>query len=162
MKPPRSGAATNDRKAAYWWSDSESPVAIIRYMINPVRFACVIRQLVELSYDYRSKKVLDIGCSGVFCLDVLEHVRDFRTVVSEISRVLVPGGFFFETGKRTILSYLVVIFFIQEFPLTRVMPANIHNWGYFIRPGELSRASGPELCLSSSAVTENGQHRANH
>ena len=81
--------------------------------------------------------------AAVFCLDVLEHVRDFRAVVSEISRVLVPGGFFlFETVNRTLLSYLVVIFFMQEFPLTRVMPADIHNWRYFIRPGELSRAAG--------------------
>ncbi|TVQ38259.1 MAG: methyltransferase domain-containing protein [Spirochaetaceae bacterium] len=151
-----------DREAAYWWSDSESPLAIIRYMMNPIRFAYVIRQLVELSYDYRSRRVLDIGCGGgflteeiageelsfadnsfdmVFCLDVLEHVRDYRAVVSEISRVLVPGGFcFFETVNRTILSYLVVIFFMQEFPLTRVMPAHVHDWSYFIKPGELTRA----------------------
>lgn len=201
MKPGKRSFIDNDfydREAAYWWSNTDSPLAIIRYMMNPVRFAYVIRQLVELSYDYRSRRVLDIGCGGgflteeiakfglettgvdpsvpslqtarehakalnlaityqegageklnfaddcfdmVFCLDVLEHVRDYRAVVAEISRVLVPGGFFFfETVNRTILSYLVVIFCMQKFPLTRVIPANVHNWHYFIKPRELTRA----------------------
>ncbi len=187
-----------DRDAAYWWSDTESPLAIIRYMMNPIRFAFVIRHLVELTYNYRGRKVLDIGCGGgflteeiakfgldttgidpsvpslrtareharalnldityhegvgeslefpdnhfdmVFCLDVLEHVQDYRKVVAEIERVLVPGGFFFfETVNRTLVSYLVVIFFMQNFPPTRVMPSNIHSWRHFIKPRELRRA----------------------
>ena len=38
----------------------------------------------------------------VFCCDVLEHVRDVPKVISEISRVLKPGGFFcYDTLNRT-------------------------------------------------------------
>ncbi len=187
-----------DREAPSWWSDTDCPLLIIRYMMNPVRLAYVIRRLVERAYDYRGRRVLDIGCGGgflteevarfgfdttgvdpsapslvtarsharamnlhidyqegvgeallfpdnhfhiVFCLDVLEHVSDFRKIVAEVSRVLVPGGFFFfETVNRTLLSYLVVDFFMQRFPLTRMTPRGIHNWKYFIRPGELRRA----------------------
>jgi two-component system, sensor histidine kinase and response regulator len=141
-----------DREASDWWSGTDNPLMIIRYMMNPVRFSYVIRQLVAQSYDYRHKRVLDIGCGGgflteeiakygfettgldpsapslvtarsharvqnlqieylegvgeallfpdnhfdiVFCLDVLEHVSDFRKVIREVSRVLAPGGLFF-------------------------------------------------------------------
>jgi ubiquinone biosynthesis O-methyltransferase len=187
-----------DREATDWWSDTDNPLMIIRYMMNPVRFAYVIRHLVVQSYDYRHKRVLDIGCGGgflteeiakhgfettgldpsapslvtarsharilnlqidyqegvgeallfpdnhfdiVFCLDVLEHVSDFRKVIREVSRVLAPGGlFFFETVNRTMLSYFIVIFLMQIFPLTRMIPQDIHNWKYFIKPKELVQA----------------------
>lgn len=187
-----------DREATDWWSDTDNPLMIIRYMMNPVRFAYVIRHLVAHSYDYRHKRVLDIGCGGgflteeiakygfettgldpsapslatarshakiqnlqidyqegvgeallfpdnhfdiVFCLDVLEHVSDFRKVISEVSRVLAPGGlFFFETVNRTMLSYFIVIFLMQIFPLTKMIPRDIHNWKYFIKTRELQQA----------------------
>ena len=187
-----------DREAPSWWSDTENPLLMMRYMMNPVRFAYVIRRLVERSYEFRGRRALDIGCGGgflteeiarlgfdvtgidpsapslvtarsharalslhidyqegvgeallfpdnhfdlVFCVDVLEHVTDYRKVLAEISRVLAPGGlFFFETVNRTILSYIVVDFFMQRFPLTRMVPRGIHNWRYFIRPGELRSA----------------------
>ena len=187
-----------DREASDWWSGTDNPLMIIRYMMNPVRFSYVLRHLVSQSYDYRHKRVLDIGCGGgflteeiakygfettgldpsapslvtarshariqnlkidylegvgeallfpdnhfdiVFCLDVLEHVSDFRKVIKEVSRVLAPGGlFFFETVNRTVLSYFIVIFFMQIFPLTRMIPRDIHNWKYFIRPRELQQA----------------------
>lgn len=187
-----------DREAPGWWSDTENPLLMMRYMMNPVRFAYVIRRLVERSYEFRGRRALDIGCGGgflteeiarfgfevtgvdpsapslvtarsharalnlridyqegvgeallfpdnhfdlVFCVDVLEHVSDYRLVIAEISRVLAPGGFFFfETVNRTIVSYLIVDFFMQRFPLTRMVPRGIHNWKYFIRPAELRRA----------------------
>lgn len=184
-----------ERLAESWWSDPNSPLAIIRYTMNPIRFAYVIKHLVALSFDFRGARVLDIGCGGgflteeiakfgldttavdpspgslhaarkhadamnlvvdyregvgealdfpndhfdmVFCLDVLEHVRDFRPVVAEVSRVLAPGGlFFFETINRTILSYFIVIFLMQNFRFTQVIPPNVHQWGRFIKPREL-------------------------
>jgi len=187
-----------NREAESWWSEKEGPFAIIRYTMNPVRFAYVMKHLVHLSYDYRGKKVLDVGRGGgflteeiakfglettgldpstptlraarrhaaamdlridyqegfgeelpfpdshfdmVFCLDVLEHVKDFRTIVREVRRVLKPGGyFFFETVNRTLLSWFIVIFLFQKFPLTRLIPRDIHKWKHFIRPRELSRA----------------------
>ena len=187
-----------DREAPSWWSDSENPLLMMRYMMNPVRFAYVIRRLVERSYEFRGKRALDIGCGGgflteevarfgfavtgvdpsgpslmaarsharalnlridyqegvgeallfpdghfdlVFCVDVLEHVSDYRKVIAEVSRVLSPGGFFFfETVNRTIASYLIVDVLMQRFPLTRIVPRGIHNWKYFIKPRELGRA----------------------
>jgi len=187
-----------NREAASWWTDPHSPLGIIRYTMNPIRLAYVIKHLAVLSYDYRGRRVLDIGCGGgflteeiakfgldatgidpsspslhtarnhakamklvisynegfgenlhypdnsfdmVFCLDVLEHVNDFKKIIAEVSRVLAPGGmFFFETVNRTLLSYCIVIFLFQKFPLTRIIPENVHVWKYFIKPEELKKA----------------------
>jgi 2-polyprenyl-6-hydroxyphenyl methylase/3-demethylubiquinone-9 3-methyltransferase len=185
-----------NKEAEQWWSEKDSPLMMIRYTMNPLRFAYVMKHFVIHSYDYRGKKVLDVGCGGgflteeiakfgldttgldpsaptldsarrhaemmdlrieylegsgerlpfgdaefdiVFCCDVLEHVEDFRAVLKDVSRVLKPGGlFFFETINRTLLSFVVVIFLLQRWSVTSIIPPNIHDWKRFIKPGVLS------------------------
>lgn len=74
----------------------------------------------------------------VTCCDVLEHVDDLPLVISEINRVLKPGGtFVFDTINRTPMSYLSLIWVAQDFPLTRFAPKNAHVWHKFIKPDEL-------------------------
>jgi 2-polyprenyl-6-hydroxyphenyl methylase / 3-demethylubiquinone-9 3-methyltransferase len=74
----------------------------------------------------------------VFCCDVLEHVRDLPKVISEISRVLKPGGvFIYDTLNRTLISKLVAIKISQEWKRWAFMPSNIHVWEMFIKPVEL-------------------------
>ena len=74
----------------------------------------------------------------VFCCDVLEHVNDLPKVISEVSRVLVPGGIFlYDTINRTLASKLVVIKIMQEWKKWAILPANLHVWKMFIRPGEM-------------------------
>jgi len=82
----------------------------------------------------------------VFCCDVLEHVQDLPRVISEISRVLKPGGIFiYDTINRTLISKLLVIKVLQEWKPWAIMPANLHVWDMFIRPKELK-----ELLLQNS------------
>lgn len=72
------------------------------------------------------------------CCDVLEHVDDLGLVITEINRVLKPGGtFVFDTINRTLMSYLSVIWVAQDFPPTRFAPKNAHVWHKFIKPKEL-------------------------
>jgi 2-polyprenyl-6-hydroxyphenyl methylase/3-demethylubiquinone-9 3-methyltransferase len=74
----------------------------------------------------------------VFCCDVLEHIRDLPKVISEISRVLKPGGIFiYDTFNRTFLSKLVVIKILQEWKRWAIMPFNLHVWEMFIKPREI-------------------------
>jgi 2-polyprenyl-6-hydroxyphenyl methylase/3-demethylubiquinone-9 3-methyltransferase len=74
----------------------------------------------------------------VFCCDVLEHVRDLSRVVSEISRVLKPGGVFcYDTFNRTWLSHLAAIKISQVWKPWAFMPPNLHVWKMFIKPGEM-------------------------
>ncbi len=75
----------------------------------------------------------------VCCCDVLEHVDDVDLVISEIARVLKPGGvFIFDTINRTWRSKLFAIKFAQDWAWTRVVPRNVHVWEQFIRPQELA------------------------
>ncbi|MCX7787288.1 MAG: bifunctional 2-polyprenyl-6-hydroxyphenol methylase/3-demethylubiquinol 3-O-methyltransferase UbiG [Spirochaetes bacterium] len=74
----------------------------------------------------------------VFCCDVLEHMNDYQEVLKEVKRVLRPGGWlFFETINRTLLSFFVVVFLLQECEFTSIIPRNIHCWENFIKPEEL-------------------------
>ncbi len=74
----------------------------------------------------------------VFCCDVLEHVQDLPKVISEISRVLKPGGvFIYDTLNRTLISKLVAIKIWQEWKRWAFMPPNLHVWEMFIKPEEI-------------------------
>jgi len=76
----------------------------------------------------------------VFCCDVLEHVTDYQEVLKEVCRVLRPGGWlFFETVNRTLFSFFVVVFLLQECEFTSIIPRNVHCWGSFIKPEELQK-----------------------
>jgi len=74
----------------------------------------------------------------VFCCDVLEHVRDLPKVISEISRVLKPGGIFlYDTFNRTLLGRLIAIKVLQDWKRWAIMPPHLHEWKMFIKPEEI-------------------------
>jgi 2-polyprenyl-6-hydroxyphenyl methylase / 3-demethylubiquinone-9 3-methyltransferase len=76
----------------------------------------------------------------VFCCDVLEHVQHLGKVISEISRVLKPGGvFIYDTFNRTFLSNLIAIKVLQDWKRWAIMPPHLHEWKMFIKPGEMKR-----------------------
>ena len=80
----------------------------------------------------------DASFDIVFCCDVLEHVQDLPKVISEISRVLKPGGvFIYDTVNRTFISKIVAIKIWQEWKRWAFMPPHIHVWEMFIRPGDI-------------------------
>lgn len=79
----------------------------------------------------------------VYCCDVLEHVRDLDRVVSEVARVLMPGGvFFYDTINRTLVSRILLIKVMQEWKFTRIYETNLHDWDMFIKPSELKAVLG--------------------
>jgi ubiquinone biosynthesis O-methyltransferase len=72
----------------------------------------------------------------VVCVDVLEHVRDLPAVLSEIARVLRPGGvFLFDTINRTRLAAFVIVFLGER--VLRLLPGGTHDPAKFITPNEL-------------------------
>jgi len=77
----------------------------------------------------------------VCCCDVLEHVKDFPSILKEISRVLTDDGvFFYDTINRTTISKIVMIKVMQEWKSISFLEPNIHIWDMFIRPNELIEA----------------------
>ncbi|MEA2603973.1 MAG: 2-polyprenyl-6-hydroxyphenyl methylase / 3-demethylubiquinone-9 3-methyltransferase [Acidobacteriota bacterium] len=97
-----------------------------------------------LAIDYRQATgenlpFPDAAFDLVCCCDVLEHVDDLSRVISEIARVLRPGGIFlYDTINRTFRSWLVAIKLFQEWSWTSFMPPDLHDWRQFIKPGELT------------------------
>jgi 2-polyprenyl-6-hydroxyphenyl methylase/3-demethylubiquinone-9 3-methyltransferase len=101
---------------------------------------------LRISYEKGMGEALpyrDDAFDIVFCCDVLEHVRDVPKVISEISRVLKPGGFFcYDTLNRTLLSKLVAINISQHWKRWAFAPPNLHVWKMFIKPDELKSLLG--------------------
>jgi 2-polyprenyl-6-hydroxyphenyl methylase / 3-demethylubiquinone-9 3-methyltransferase len=99
---------------------------------------------LSIAYHVGSAAQLSIepeSLDAVSCCDVLEHIHEWRQVIAEAGRVLKQGGlFFFDTINRTPESKIQFIFGLQEFPLTRLMPADTHVWEMFITPDELTAA----------------------
>ncbi|PWN89418.1 S-adenosyl-L-methionine-dependent methyltransferase [Acaromyces ingoldii] len=76
---------------------------------------------------------------GAVCSDVLEHLHDVPRALSEIARVLKPGGVFvFDTINRTRFSWLLVVRIAQD--LLHIVPHAAHDWRLFITPAELDLA----------------------
>lgn len=72
----------------------------------------------------------------VVCVDVLEHVTDLKQTITEIYRVLKPGGLFcFDTVNRTLKSQLIMIWLLED--ILKKIPKGIHDWKKFIKPKEL-------------------------
>lgn len=73
---------------------------------------------------------------AVVCVDVLEHVASLSQVLSEVNRVLRPGGIFlFDTINRNFLSRFVTITMAEN--ILGLLPKGTHDPSMFIKPHEL-------------------------
>ncbi|WP_405484641.1 bifunctional 2-polyprenyl-6-hydroxyphenol methylase/3-demethylubiquinol 3-O-methyltransferase UbiG [Nocardia sp. NBC_00511] len=97
----------------------------------------------------------------VTCVDVLEHVDNPALAVSEIARVLKPGGIFcYDTINRTLLARLVMIW-IPEY-LTGMVARGTHHHHQFIKPAELAahlEAAGLKPLAKQRGLTILGKKR---
>ena len=72
----------------------------------------------------------DNSFDAVLSSDVLEHLTDLRTALSEVQRGLKPGGIFvFDTINRTWFSWIVLIRLGQD--IFRFIPLSAHSWLLF-------------------------------
>lgn len=98
---------------------------------------------LNINYQPGTAERLEFGDNSfdvVYCCDVLEHVEDLPKCISEIARVLKPGGvFFYDTFNRNLLSKLIVIKLWQEWKSTAFMPPNLHVYEMLIKPSELKQ-----------------------
>ena len=92
----------------------------------------------------------------VTCMEMLEHVPDFESVVSSCSRLVKPGGrVFFSTLNRNPKSFLFAIVGAEY--VLNLLPRGTHEYQKFIKPSELvafARGSGLDL-ISTTGMTYN-------
>eukprot|EP00761_Pharyngomonas_kirbyi_P004567 gb/GECH01004572.1/.p1 GENE.gb/GECH01004572.1/~~gb/GECH01004572.1/.p1 ORF type:complete len:332 (+),score=48.40 gb/GECH01004572.1/:1-996(+) len=75
---------------------------------------------------------------GIVISDVLEHIHDLPKAISEMARVLRPGGVLvFDTMNRTLISYFISILTVQE--VFQWVPRDTHNWDMFVTPKEVQQ-----------------------
>ncbi|MDX8351177.1 bifunctional 2-polyprenyl-6-hydroxyphenol methylase/3-demethylubiquinol 3-O-methyltransferase UbiG [Cognatiyoonia sp. IB215182] len=95
----------------------------------------------EITYDVGVGEALpypDDAFDAVVCVDVLEHVSDLTQVISEVARVLRPGGvLLFDTINRNPLARFVTITMAED--ILRILPKGTHDPAMFIKPAELRR-----------------------
>jgi 2-polyprenyl-6-hydroxyphenyl methylase/3-demethylubiquinone-9 3-methyltransferase len=104
----------------------------------------------------------DQSFDAVVCVDVLEHVSDLNQVLSEVMRVLKPGGqFLYDTINRNLFSRLAAITIAED--VLRILPKGTHDPEMFIRPKELHSAlrqagltPGPETGLGPRGINRRG------
>ncbi len=77
------------------------------------------------------------------CCDVLEHVSGLDRVVTETARVPKPGGRYPSgTINRTRTSKPLAIKVMQQWLMTRLTGAAIHDWDMVIKPAGLAAMPG--------------------
>ena len=121
------------RRGAQVWGIDQSVPCIAAAKLHaeqanlPITYCHGVAETLPMATDW-----FDV----VVCVDVLEHVTDPLRTMSEIGRVLKPGGLFcFDTINRTLRSRLIMIWLL-EIGL-RQIPVGIHDWRKFITPAEL-------------------------
>ena len=94
----------------------------------------------DIAYDVGIGEALPHGDAKfdiVVCVDVLEHVSDLAKVISEIARVLRPGGVLcFDTINRNPLARFVTITMAED--ILGILPKGTHDPAMFIKPAELT------------------------
>lgn len=104
----------------------------------------------------------DARYDAVVCVDVLEHVQDLGQVLSEVHRVLKPGGrFLFDTINRNPLARFATITVAED--ILHLLPRGTHDPALFIRPDELRTAlenaglvAGPFTGLGPRGINRRG------
>lgn len=97
---------------------------------QPIRYDIGVGE--DLPYETESY-------DAVVCVDVLEHVSDLTKVLSEVARVLKPGGtFLFDTINRNRVSRFGTITLAEN--ILRLLPKGTHDPELFIKPRELMLA----------------------
>lgn len=102
------------------------------------------------------------GFDAVVCVDVLEHVADLGKVLSEVARVLRPGGLFlFDTINRNPLSRFATITMAEN--ILGLLPRGTHDPHLFIKPHELRQGltkagliAGPTQGLGPRGIDRRG------
>ncbi|KAM7537311.1 hypothetical protein Aperf_G00000068231 [Anoplocephala perfoliata] len=80
---------------------------------------------------------------AVIASEVLEHVSEWKQIISDVSKCLKPGGHFVATTvNRTYLAYWLFIVVAED--VLNMIPRGSHTWEKFIEPTELCIAASKQ------------------
>ena len=74
---------------------------------------------------------------AVICMELVEHVDDVYTLISDCAKLLKTNGLLFiSTLNRTIWSYFLGIVAAEDF--LKIVPKGTHDYNKFLKPSELA------------------------
>jgi len=78
------------------------------------------------------------GFDVILCMELLEHVPDYESVILACKNVLNPGGIIiFATINRNLLSFLLAIVGAEY--ILGLLPKGTHDYSSLIKPAELNQ-----------------------
>ena len=95
----------------------------------------------NLKIDYRCQSIESLNQKGtkfdiILCLEVIEHVKDYRNFINLTFKCLKRDGIIiFSTINKSILSYITTIFLAEK--ILRIVPSKTHDWDMYIKPEEI-------------------------
>jgi len=100
------------------------------------------QQRLDIKYIHTTAETLAMKnelFDVVFCLEIIEHVKNPDLFINSCTKLLKPGGMiFFSTINRTLKSYLMAIVGAEY--VLRWLPIGTHSWKKFLKPSEIDSA----------------------
>jgi 2-polyprenyl-6-hydroxyphenyl methylase/3-demethylubiquinone-9 3-methyltransferase len=107
-----------------------------------IRVAQAHAQQNQLHIDYHCEDLQTFSTrhpqhfDAICCLEMLEHVDDFDSIIAQMSHCLKPGGkIFLSTLDRSPRAFVEAIIGAEY--LLNLVPRGTHHYNQFIRPEEL-------------------------
>lgn len=98
----------------------------------------------NLDIDYRVQSSADLAAAepesfdAVCCMELIEHVPDPAALVSDLVRMVKPGGVVvMSTLNRTPVAFGAAILGAEY--IMRMLPRGTHHYAQFLKPSELGR-----------------------
>ena len=91
---------------------------------------------INTSFDNfikNNKKKFDL----ILCLEVIEHVDNYKKTLEQITKIIKPGGFLILSTINRSLKSLIFAKYIAEYLLNWI-PIGTHEFKKFLKPSEIS------------------------
>ena len=95
----------------------------------------------KLKIDYqcqsiKSLKEKSIKFDVILCMEVIEHVEDYKSFIKLAFECLKKDGIIiFSTINKSVLSYFTTIFLAEK--VLKLVPSKTHDWDMYIKPEEI-------------------------
>ena len=100
----------------------------------------------KLKIDYQCQSIKSLKAKNtkfdiILCMEVVEHVQDYRSFIKLAFECLKKDGIIiFSTINKSFLSYLTTIFLAEK--VLKLVPSKTHDWDMYVKPEEIMEVAG--------------------
>ena len=99
----------------------------------------------NLKIDYQSQSIKSLKEKKakfdiILCMEVIEHVQDYRSFIKLAFECLKKDGIIiFSTINKSFLSYFTTIFLAEK--VLKLVPPKTHDWDMYVNPEEILKVA---------------------